>query len=141
MTSELKAIEELVVNNGTDRAITIIFLAIVLIFFGVFFRRYLKSLDKQEEIQNRNNSNYINLIKQITEAITNNTNDVGDFKAGLSDHDKHSVDNFQKLNLRLDDLEEKVDIIEANTENSATKAMLSELKEELKDIRVKLKKD
>lgn len=141
MTSELKAMEEIVVNNGTDRAIVIIFLAIVLVFFGVFFRRYLKSLDKQEEIQDRNNENYINLIRQMTETITKNTNDVGAFKIGLNDHDKHSIDNFEKLNIRLDDLEKKVDIIEDNTENSATKVMVNEVKKELQNIREQIKKD
>lgn len=141
MANELKTMEEIVVNNGTDRAIVIIFLAIVLVFFGVFFRRYLKSLDKQEEIQDINNENYINLIRQMTETITKNTNDVGDFKCGLEDHDTKASESFRQVNSRFDDLEKKVDIIEDKTDNVATKTMITEVKEDLKDLRNSLKKD
>lgn len=137
----VKQVEELVENQGTDRAIVIIFLAIVLVFFGVFFRRYLKSLDEQKEMSKENNKNYIEMIRQMTEAITRNTSDVGDFKCGLKDHDTKASESFRQVNSRFDDLEKKVDIIEDKTDNVATKTMITEVKEDLKDLRNSLKKD
>lgn len=138
---ELKQVEELVESQGTDRAIVIIFLAIVAFAFVIFVRRYLKSLDEQKEINKENNKNYIDMIAKMTEAITRNTDDVGDFKVGLSEHDRCSNDNFRQVNSRFDDLEKKVDIIEDKTDNVATKTMIIEVKEDLKDLRNSLKKD
>lgn len=138
---EAKVIEEIAQSNGTDRTIVILFLAIVLIFFSVFLKRYLKSLDEQKEMGKENNKNYIEMIAKMTEAITRNTDDVGDFKLGLSEHDRCSNDNFRQVNSRFDDLEKKVDIIEDKTDNVATKTMITEVKEDLKDLRNSLKKD
>lgn len=138
---EAKVIEEMAQSNGTDRTIVILFLAIVLIFFSVFLKRYLKSLDEQKEMSKENNKNYIEMIRQMTEAITRNTSDVGDFKCGLEDHDTKASESFRQVNSRFDDLEKKVDIIEDKTDNVATKTMITEVKEDLKDLRNSLKKD
>lgn len=139
--NEAKVIEEMAQSNGTDRTIVILFLAIVLIFFSVFLKRYLKSLDEQKEMSKENNKNYIEMIRQMTEAITRNTSDVGDFKCGLEDHDTKASESFRQVNSRFDDLEKKVDIIEDKTDNVATKTMITEVKEDLKDLRNSLKKD
>lgn len=138
---EAKVIEEMAQSNGTDRTIVILFLAIVLIFFSVFLKGYLKSLDEQKEMSKENNKNYIEMIRQMTEAITRNTSDVGDFKCGLEDHDTKASESFRQVNSRFDDLEKKVDIIEDKTDNVATKTMITEVKEDLKDLRNSLKKD
>lgn len=138
---EVKQLQDILETQGTDRAIVFIFLGIVTFVFVVFVKRYLKGLDEQQEINKENNKNYIDMITKMTEAITRNTDDIGDFKMGLSEHTRISNDNFRQVNSRFDALEKKVDIIEDKADNIATKTMIIEIKEDLKDLRDSLKKD
>lgn len=141
MNSQLDKTGELVSTYGTNMAIVIIFLSCFLLVFSIAAHRYFKSQDEQKERDDRNNQIYIELIRQMTEAITRNTIDVSDFKEGLKEHTKLANDNFKEINSDLDDIKGQVSDIARKSDDLATKNDLSEVERKIDEMRSQLKKD
>lgn len=152
MNGQLKQVEQLVQSNGTERTIVIIFLAIVVMMFGVFLKRYvdnqedLKKINKERSdeyirINEENSEKYIELITSMTSAMTKNSGDIGEFKEGLSRHTDKADKSFKDIHENLDLIKDKVNDIANNSKEYATKKDLSQVETKIDEVKNIIKKD
>jgi methyl-accepting chemotaxis protein len=152
VNGQLKQVEELVQSNGTERTIVIIFLAIVVIMFGVFLKRYvdnqedLKKINKERSdeyirINEENSKKYIELISKMANVVERNSGDIGDFKASLSRHTDHADKSFRDIHQSLDQIKVKVNDIANNSKEYATKKDLSQVETKIDEVKNIIKKD
>lgn len=152
MDGQLKQVEELVQSNGTERTIVIIFLAIVVMMFGVFLKRYvdnqedLKKINKERSdeyirINEENSKKYIELISRMATVVERNSGDIGDFKASLSRHTDKADKSFKDIHENLDLIKDKVNDIANNSKEYATKKDLSQVETKIDEVKNIIKKD
>lgn len=152
MNGQLKQVEELVQSNGTERTIVIIFLAIVVMMFGVFLKRYvdnqedLKKINKERNdeyirINEENSKKYIELISRMANVVERNSGDIGYFKASLSRHTDHADKSFRDIHENLDLIKDKVNDIANNSKEYATKKDLSQVETKIDEVKNIIKKD
>lgn len=127
----IKELERLLKDNGTDRVITIIFLLAVIFFLGTFLKQYTKNQEYRKERDEKMINKYVEMTGKMTETIVKNSSDIDVFKKGLDNHTSESVKRFDKLNGKLDDMDDKL--------NVATE-ITKDIKTDLKDIKDTLKK-
>lgn len=150
-TTEIK---DMVQTLGTERTIVIILLSFLVVYACILLNEYKKdkteSRKEAREKKERDleiNKNYIEMIKQMTEVITKNSDDmtsikeyVSGFKGDIKAHTQVADKNFTKVNKNLDDLKVQVKEISKDSENFATKQGLKNIEEKLDEVQFLIKK-
>lgn len=80
-----------------------------------------------------------NQTKEIQQVVENNTATLASYASDLKQHSEDSKKSFRDLEEKFDEIEEKIDLTQKTAKTLATKEMVAEIGEDIKDIKKELK--
>lgn len=105
-----------------------------------------KAIERQERQKDRevaieNNERYAKIIENQSVQIERSTTSIKGYQDELTKHTEKSSTSFKEIATKLDELDYKVKMIGDHSEALATKEMVEDVSEDIKDIKETLKKD
>lgn len=111
-----------------DFGILIVIAGIFLYFYITDKRSWQKSQDKQFDRSNEIND-------KLTSIIDNQSARLDLHEASLDKHSVESANRFENLNAKIDKIDEKMETLQATTNELVTKEMAEDIKAELKSLK------
>lgn len=144
----LEKIARISAEQGFLMTFAVVFLAILcyIIHIAMGDWREQKALERQERQKDRevaieNNERYAKIIENQSVQIERSTTSIKGYQDELSKHTEKSSTSFKEIATKLDELDYKVKMIGDHSEALATKEMVEDVSEDIKDIKEALKKD
>lgn len=144
----LEKIARISAEQGFLMTFAVVFLAILCYIIHVAMEdwREQKALERHERQKDRevaieNNERYAKIIENQSVQIERSTTSIKGYQDELSRHTESSSTSFKEISTKLDELDYKVKQIGEHSEALATKEMVEDVSEDIKEIKDKLKKD
>ena len=112
----------------SEYGILMVIAGIFLYFYIADKRSWAKTQEKQFERSNEIND-------KLTKIIAENTAKINIHETTLDKHTADSKQSFDELESKIDKIDGKIDLLQANTNEIATKEMAEEVKEEVRSLK------
>lgn len=112
----------------SEYGILMVIAGIFLYFYISDKRSWAKTQEKQFERSNEIND-------KLTKIIAENTAKINIHETTLDKHTADSKQSFDELESKIDKIDGKIDLLQANTKEIATKEMAEEIKEEVRSLK------
>lgn len=112
----------------SEYGILMVIAGVFLYFYFTDKRAWLKSQERWFDRSNEIND-------KLTSIIAENTSKINIHESTL---DKHSLDtrhSFDDLNKKIDNIDDKIDLLQTNTKELVTRKMAEEIKEEVRSLK------
>ena len=112
----------------SEYGILMVIAGLFLYFYITDKRSWAKTQEKQFERSNEIND-------KLTKIIAENTAKINIHETTLDKHTADSKQSFDELESKIDKIDGKIDLLQANTKEVATKEMAEEIKKEVRDLK------
>ena len=144
----LEKIARISAEQGFLMTFAVVFLAILCYIIHVAMGdwREQKAIERKErqldrEIGIKTQDKFNQIIENQSKQIERSTISIQGYQTELNRHTETSSASFKEISTKLDDLDYKVKQIGEHSEALATKEMVEDVSEDIKDIKETLKKD
>ena len=144
----LEKIAKISAEQGFLMTFAVVFLAILCYIIHVAMEdwREQKAIERKErqldrEIDIKTQDKFNQIIENQSKQIERSTTSIKGYQDELNRHTEKSSTSFKEISTKLDELDYKVKIIGDHSEALATKEMVEDVSEDIKEIKDKLKKD
>ena len=112
----------------TEYGILMVIAGVFLYFYISDKRSWAKTQEKQFERSNEIND-------KLTKIIAENTVKINMHESTLDKHSNDSRQSFDELGSKIDKIDDKIDMLQAHTKETATKEMAEEIKKEVQSLK------
>ena len=144
----LEKIARISAEQGFLMTFAVVFLAILCYIIHVAMGdwREQKAIERKErqldrEIDIKTQDKFNQIIENQSKQIERSTISIQGYQSELTKHTEKSSTSFKEIATKLDELDYKVKMIGDHSEALATKEMVEDVSEDIKDIKETLKKD